>query len=170
MKRRVTAPFSVEFLIEKRQNHAVRTTIVNTYDRGEHRKENHLFFDPPDSWKFTSAAVQHGRFDYCRKLCGKQRSGGSRFQYGPDWPFDCVQPGSFCGGRRGGRPVSGGKEQKGRSGFHSYSLRPGGNSGNYSDSRRNHLQPPASGMDEYAGGGSGGFGYLSSDLFWRPDF
>lgn len=46
MKRRVTAPFSVQFLIEKRTNHAVRTTIFNTYDRGEYRKENHLFSIP----------------------------------------------------------------------------------------------------------------------------
>ena len=170
MKRRVTAPFSVQFLIEKRTNHAVRTTIFNTYDRGEHRKENHLFFDPFDSWKFTSAAVQHGRFYYCRKLCGKQCSGGSRFQYGPYWPFDCVQSGSFCGGRRGSGSVSGGQKQKRCSGFHSYSLRPGGSSGNYFNSRRNHLQPSASGMDEYAGRGFGGLGDLSSDLFWRPDF
>lgn len=51
-----------------------------------------------------------------------------------------------------------------------YSLRPGGSSGNYFNSRRNHLQPSASGMDEYAGGGFGGLGDLSSDLFWRPDF
>lgn len=36
----------MQFLIEKRTNHAVRTTIFNTYDRGEHRKENHLFSIP----------------------------------------------------------------------------------------------------------------------------